>query len=322
VPVDEVEDFASHVKLKLIEDEYAVIRAYDGRSTFAAFVMVVVHRMLIDYRISQWGKWHASTQARKLGEAAIAVEAMVVREGRSIDEIVPAMERRWPALRRRDIEEIVGALPARSRRPRRVDIELAADVAGSAWSAIALRRLRSLPSGDRAVWNTAAQQIEKVSSNDLARLIDSSPEFARLNAKGPLLLMWANAFVAGDTAAARLRLEKVRLIAQAIRKRSGEALLSDALAAVAVPSDVTEAAKGHLAYAAGHLAYANDDLTIAERELGVAVKHFSRANSPMALLAQSYIAAVLFDRNEVDEAERIVRTLLATARGRAHSTRP
>src|ERR1044072_3956268 len=73
---EEEEEFASHVKLKLIEDEYAVIRKHEGRASFAAYISVVIQRLLFDYRIAQWGKWHASTQAQRLGELGVTLEAM------------------------------------------------------------------------------------------------------------------------------------------------------------------------------------------------------------------------------------------------------
>src|SRR5205085_8638364 len=62
----DAEDFASIVKLKLIENDYAVIRKFEGRSNFSTFITVVVQRMLLDYRIHYWGKWHASAEAKRL----------------------------------------------------------------------------------------------------------------------------------------------------------------------------------------------------------------------------------------------------------------
>src|SRR5437762_4803377 len=88
---DEADEFESYVKFKLIDDDYAILRKYDRRSSFAAFLSVVVHRLLLDYRIAQWGKWHSSAQARRLGEPAITIETMLVRDHRSIDEALPAL---------------------------------------------------------------------------------------------------------------------------------------------------------------------------------------------------------------------------------------
>jgi len=127
----EWDDFASHLKLKLIEDDYAVIRQYAQRSSFAAFISVVIQRASLDYRISQWGKWHASTQARRLGEVGITIEAILVRDGKTIDEALPALLRRWPDLTRERIREMLDTLPARTLRPRDVSLDEAVDAVGA-----------------------------------------------------------------------------------------------------------------------------------------------------------------------------------------------
>src|SRR2546423_8721210 len=54
----ESEEFGSIVKLKLVENDYAIVRKFEGRSHFATFITIVVQRMLLDYRIHHWGKWH------------------------------------------------------------------------------------------------------------------------------------------------------------------------------------------------------------------------------------------------------------------------
>ena len=56
VGAEETEDFASIVKLKLIENDYAIIRKFEGRSRFSTFLTTVVQRLFLDYRNSVWGK--------------------------------------------------------------------------------------------------------------------------------------------------------------------------------------------------------------------------------------------------------------------------
>jgi RNA polymerase sigma factor (sigma-70 family) len=128
---EEAEDFASAVKLKLIENDYAVIRKHERCSSFAAYIAVVVRRLLLDYRIAQWGKWHASAEAKRFGEPALTIETLLYRDGRTIDEIVPLLLRRWPDLTRARIDAIAHALPQRTRRARLVAIDLAADTIGA-----------------------------------------------------------------------------------------------------------------------------------------------------------------------------------------------
>lgn len=128
---EDAEDFASYVKLKLIEKDYAVIRKYERRSSFAAFISVVVQRMLLDYRIGQWGKWHASAEARRLGEPAMTIEAILFRDGRTLDDMMPVLLRRWPELTRATVEAIVHRLPSRTPRLRAVDLDAASDTLAS-----------------------------------------------------------------------------------------------------------------------------------------------------------------------------------------------
>jgi RNA polymerase sigma factor (sigma-70 family) len=128
---EEWDDFASHLKLKLIEDDYAVIRKYERRSSFMAFISVVIQRALLDYRIAQWGKWHASMQARRLGDVGVTIEAILVRDGKTVDEALPALLRRWPELTRDRVREMLDTLPARTLRPRDVSLDEAADAIGA-----------------------------------------------------------------------------------------------------------------------------------------------------------------------------------------------
>jgi RNA polymerase sigma factor for flagellar operon FliA len=120
---EDAEDFASFVRLKLIDRNYAVIRKCEQRASFAAYISVVVQRLLLDYRISHWGKWHASSQAKHLGDVAVTIEAMLYRDGSTIEEMLPALRRRWPSLTRAEVENIAARLPGRTRRPRLVDLD-------------------------------------------------------------------------------------------------------------------------------------------------------------------------------------------------------
>jgi RNA polymerase sigma factor (sigma-70 family) len=128
----DAEDFASHVKLKLIENDYAIIRKCEQRTTFASYTSVVVQRLLLDYRVAQWGKWHSSAEAKRLGEPAVALEIMVYRDGRTLDEVLPVLRWRWPHITREDVEGIAARLPRRVPRPRLVDLDAATDAADGA----------------------------------------------------------------------------------------------------------------------------------------------------------------------------------------------
>ena len=115
---EDAEEFESVVKLKLIENGYAILQAYEGRSSFATFIGIVVQRMAIDFRIHEWGKWHASAEAKRLGQQAVDLERMLHREGRTIDDAAAVLHES-----RETLEQLAARLPARPPRRRDVAIE-------------------------------------------------------------------------------------------------------------------------------------------------------------------------------------------------------
>lgn len=118
----DADDFGSWVKLKLIENGYSIIRKFEGRN-FPAYISTVIHRLVLDYRIHLWGKWHASAEAKRQGEVAIALEVMICRDGRSLEEALPALKRIRPDLTREQAERITGSLPPRAPKVREVELD-------------------------------------------------------------------------------------------------------------------------------------------------------------------------------------------------------
>jgi RNA polymerase sigma factor for flagellar operon FliA len=126
-PAD-AEEFAAVVKLKLVENDYAILRAFEGRSSFATFIGVVVQRMALDFRIHAWGKWHSSVEAKSLGPQAVELEKLLHRDDRSLDDAAPIMAARH-GLTRHALEALAAKLPRRFPRHRDVDLEEAHSVA-------------------------------------------------------------------------------------------------------------------------------------------------------------------------------------------------
>jgi len=128
---DDAEEFASVVKLRLIENDYAVLRKFEGRSSFSTFISSVVQRMALDYQIHMWGKWHPSAEAMRLGEMAVELERCLRRDGRSIEEVLPSLRQRYGDVDRDTLDSIVARLPQRGPRRRSVALEEAEDVAAA-----------------------------------------------------------------------------------------------------------------------------------------------------------------------------------------------
>ena len=65
LPGSDADDFGSHVKLRLIESDYAILKKFEGRSSLRTYLTVVIQRLFLDYRISAWGKWRPSAEAKR-----------------------------------------------------------------------------------------------------------------------------------------------------------------------------------------------------------------------------------------------------------------
>lgn len=134
----EAEEFASHVRLKLIDDDYQILRQFRGRSSLRTYLCTVIERLFLDYRIHQWGKWRPSAHARRAGPVAVRLEALLHRDGVPFEQAVEVLlvTERVPATRAQ-IEELRVQLPPRM--PRRIvgedamgDLLVSGDVAESA----------------------------------------------------------------------------------------------------------------------------------------------------------------------------------------------
>ena len=122
----ETDDFSSHVKLKLVEGDYAILRKFQGRSSIRTYLTVVIERQFLDYRIGKWGKWRPSVEARRLGSVAVIVEQLLVRDGHSVDEALEVLRtNQGVSIGRAELEALAGRLPSRHRHRFESDEQLA-----------------------------------------------------------------------------------------------------------------------------------------------------------------------------------------------------
>ena len=109
---EEGEDFASAVKLKLIANDYEVLRAFEGRSSLAGYLSAVVQRAWLDHCNHLWGKWRPSAEARRLGPLATRLDTLLHRDGLSLEQACAMVSPEDAAAMRRLAER----LPRRVRR--------------------------------------------------------------------------------------------------------------------------------------------------------------------------------------------------------------
>jgi RNA polymerase sigma factor (sigma-70 family) len=128
---NDAEEFGAIVQLRLVEHDYAVLRAYEERAKFSTYISIVVQRMALDYCVHLWGKWHASAEAKRHGPLAVELEQQIHRDGRTLDQALVILARKHPDITRQSLQEIADRLPERAPRHRDVDLDKADSIAGS-----------------------------------------------------------------------------------------------------------------------------------------------------------------------------------------------
>ena len=116
----DAEDFVSEVRLKLLQDDYAVLRKYRGASSETTFLTVVISNLFRDHRIKHWGKWRPSAEARRQGEVAVRLEAAIYRDQLSFEQACGflAQDSRLK-VDRAELRKVLASLPHRA--PKRVE---------------------------------------------------------------------------------------------------------------------------------------------------------------------------------------------------------
>jgi len=85
---DEAGEFTQEVCVRLLDDEYGIIRKFESRSSFSTYLTTVIMRLYQQWRTEQWGKWRPSAEARRLGDKAITLERLLTRDGYTFAEAV------------------------------------------------------------------------------------------------------------------------------------------------------------------------------------------------------------------------------------------
>ncbi len=112
---EDAEDFQSETLVKLMAEDYLVLRKFQGKSSLKTYLNTVIHRIFQDYRNKRWGKWRNSAEAKRQGEVAMRLERLIVRDGRNFKEAVQSMRlNEGCALSEAELYHIAEKLPPRS----------------------------------------------------------------------------------------------------------------------------------------------------------------------------------------------------------------
>jgi RNA polymerase sigma factor (sigma-70 family) len=110
----EHDEFRSLVRLRLLEDDARVLRAFEQRSSLPTFLTIVISRIFLDFRNQEWGRWRPSAQARRLGPVAVLLDRLMTRDGHLIEEAIEILRTNHKiAMSDTEIRAIWDSLPRR-----------------------------------------------------------------------------------------------------------------------------------------------------------------------------------------------------------------
>jgi RNA polymerase sigma factor (sigma-70 family) len=121
-PAD-ADDLVAAVKLALIENDYAVLRGFEGRCSLGTYVASIAHRLIADERIHVGGRWRPSAEAKRAGEGAVLLETLVVRDQKPLEEALRVVQQIDPAMTRQSADALLARLPERAQRARLVPLD-------------------------------------------------------------------------------------------------------------------------------------------------------------------------------------------------------
>lgn len=174
----DADELRAIVHFKLVENDYAIVRAYEQRSRFSTYISVVIQRIALDFRTRAWGKWHTSAEAKRQGPLAVDLERLLLRDGRSLEEAETLLAaRHGGGVTLQSLQALRDRLPQRTPRHREVSLEPAETVAVVCPETVE----ESAVSYDR---RRASQRVSQTVAAVLAELSDQDRVILRLRFEG------------------------------------------------------------------------------------------------------------------------------------------
>jgi len=120
---EELEDLRSDIQIKLLEDDYRVLRRWNRRSSFKVYLVTVVYNIWSDLVRGEKGTVRVSAAAKRLGPPAPELEMLLGRHGLKLDQAYQLIKSRFPGLSLGEAEKIAAQInPRPGRRFEGVDV--------------------------------------------------------------------------------------------------------------------------------------------------------------------------------------------------------
>ena len=126
---DEITEFVQVVRVALFEDDYAILRKFEGRSLLWTYLTTVIVRLFCQYQVERRGRWRSSAEAERLGRTAVELEQLIYRDGYTFNEAVQILTTRAGAtVTPEQLWQLYLRLPNRNPRPTSVPEEFALEL--------------------------------------------------------------------------------------------------------------------------------------------------------------------------------------------------
>jgi DNA-directed RNA polymerase specialized sigma24 family protein len=174
---DEVREFERQVETALERNDYELIRAFEGGSTWATYLSTIVARLCVEFQAARWGSWRPSARATREGPTGILLEELMVRDGLSLDAAIDVMRFTHRVdVPRRKLQALAETLELTAAAPSSVphDTQGAQPSVDSAAIEAALRiALDAVSSDDRLM--LAMRFLDRVPVTRIARVMRQEP---------------------------------------------------------------------------------------------------------------------------------------------------
>ena len=113
---DAIEELQSAIRLKIIDNDYEVLRKFEGRSTIRTYLTAIVQRHFLDSRTALWGRWRPCALARRAGSPGVLLDQLVTRDALTLDEAITKVRERHD-VSEAELRRLAAVFPVRT--PRR-----------------------------------------------------------------------------------------------------------------------------------------------------------------------------------------------------------
>ncbi len=111
---DDADDFRSWVHVRMLDNDYAILRKFREESSLGTYLTIVISMLLREYRVKEWGRWRPSAAAQRLGPVGVWLERLVYRDRHTLAEAAQVLrDRHGVTLTDRELAEMLAKIPPR-----------------------------------------------------------------------------------------------------------------------------------------------------------------------------------------------------------------